>query len=85
MIGIVLAPHRCAHPNLWNSRICYITLQKDFTDIIKVIDLKIRVLWIIQVGLKESQVIKNNNFLHLYEEERKRREKGFKVLLLALR
>lgn len=65
----------------------YVTLhcKRDFTDIIKVIDLKITVLWIIQVGLKESQVIKNNNFLHLYEEERKCREKVYKVLLLALR
>lgn len=54
-------------------------------DIIKIIDLKIRVPWVIQVGLKESQVTKNNNFLHLYEEGTKCREKGFKVLLLALR
>ena len=57
----------------------------DLTDIIKINDLKIRVPWVIQVGLKESRVTKNNNFLHLYEEGTKCREKGFKVLLLALR
>lgn len=58
----------------------YVTLhcKKDFTDIIKVIDLKITVLWIIQVGLKESQVIKNNNFLHLYEEEKNVEKKDTK-------
>lgn len=34
----------------------YVTLhgKRDFMDIIKIIDLKIRVPWIIQVGLKES-------------------------------